>query len=67
MVLMLRVALAGLILFAGIAMFQNRLLYFPDTARVDDLVSATLRAWPSPEDFRGLVAEPACVEFGVTS
>ncbi len=56
---MLRVALAGLILFAGIAMFQNRLLYFPDTARVDDLVSTALRAWPSPDDFRGLVAEPA--------
>lgn len=56
---MLRVALAGLIMFAGIAMFQNRLLYFPDTARVDDLVSTALRAWPSPDDFRGLVAEPA--------
>lgn len=56
---LLQVALACLTLFAGVAMFQDRLLYFPDRAAVGDMVSQGLRAWPAPQDFRGLVAEPA--------
>ena len=40
-------------------MFQDRLLYFPAKAAVADLVSSDLRAWPTPQDFRGLVTEPA--------
>ena len=54
-----RLTIAGLIALAGIAMFQDRLLYFPEKAAVRDMVSERLRAWPSPQDFRGLVAEPA--------
>jgi fermentation-respiration switch protein FrsA (DUF1100 family) len=54
----LRVAIACLIMFAGIAVFQNHLLYFPQKVHVDDMLSDGLRAWPSPQDFRGLVAEP---------
>jgi alpha-beta hydrolase superfamily lysophospholipase len=57
--MMLRLTFAGLILLAGLAMFQHRLLYFPDKAALEDLVSEGLRAWPTPQDFRGLVAEPA--------
>lgn len=38
---------------------QDRLIYFPEKAAIGDIVSSVLRAWPSPEDFRGLVAEPA--------
>ena len=57
--MMLRLTFAGLILLAGLAMFQNRLLYFPDKAALEDMVSEGLRAWPTPQDFRGLVAEPA--------
>jgi hypothetical protein len=44
--------------FAGVAMLQDRLLYFPEQAAVADVVSDGLRAWPAPETFRGLVAEP---------
>jgi hypothetical protein len=57
--LMLRLALACLIMFAGIAVSQDRLLYFPDKTSVENVVSGRLRAWPSAHDFRGLVAEPA--------
>ena len=56
--IILRLAIACLIVFAGIAMFQDRLLYFPDKASLGDMVSGGLRAWPTPQDFRGLVAEP---------
>ena len=55
----LQLAIACLIMFAGIAMFQDRLLYFPDKAALGDMVSTGLRPWPTPQDFRGLVAEPA--------
>ncbi|CAM3142279.1 alpha/beta fold hydrolase [Cupriavidus taiwanensis] len=51
----LAAALAGL---AAIAMLQDHFLYFPERASVDDMVSPGLRAWPGPDDFRGLVAEP---------
>lgn len=40
-------------------MFQDRFLYFPDKAALGDMVSGALRPWPTPQDFRGLVAEPA--------
>src|SRR2546430_22337 len=56
--MILRLAIACLIVFAGIAMFQDRLLYFPDKASLADMVSGGLRAWPGPQDFRGLLAEP---------
>lgn len=56
--MMLRLAFAGLIVVAGLAMFQDRLLYFPDKAALEDMVSEGLRPWPTPQDFRGLVAEP---------
>jgi pimeloyl-ACP methyl ester carboxylesterase len=55
---MLWLAIACLIGLAGIAMFQDRLLYFPAKAVVGDMVSGALRAWPAEQDFRGLVAEP---------
>ena len=58
---MLWLAIAGLIMLAVIAMFQDRLLYFPAKAAVGDMVSDDLLAWPGPHDFRGLVAEPAGV------
>jgi pimeloyl-ACP methyl ester carboxylesterase len=40
------------------AWLQDRLLYHPARAPVADMVSAGLAAWPSANDFRGLVAEP---------
>jgi uncharacterized protein len=56
---MLRLTIACLTMFAGIAMFQDRWLYFPDKAVLEDMVSGRLHAWPTPQDFRGLMAEPA--------
>jgi uncharacterized protein len=58
MKLILKLAMACLIGLAGVAMFQDRLLYFPAKATVADMVSDGLKAWPSADDFRGLVAQP---------
>jgi pimeloyl-ACP methyl ester carboxylesterase len=57
--LILSVPVAYLIVLVAIAVFQQRLLYFPVKAAVGDVVTARLRAWPSAQEFRGLVAEPA--------
>ncbi|AXV79722.1 MULTISPECIES: alpha/beta hydrolase [Ralstonia solanacearum species complex] len=57
--LMLRLAVACLTVFAGVAILPDRLIYFPEKAAIEDLASGGLRAWPTPEAFRGLVAEPA--------
>jgi len=46
------------VMLAAVALFQHRLLYFPARAGVEDMLSGRLRAWPSPQDFRGLMAEP---------
>jgi uncharacterized protein len=43
---------------AGIALFQDRLLYFPMQATVAALEAAPLAAWPEREQFRGLIAQP---------
>ncbi|NMG73623.1 alpha/beta hydrolase [Aromatoleum diolicum] len=61
---MLRLAITCLIMLTGIVMLQDRWLYFPDKAAVADIASERLRAWPTPQDFRGLVAEPAGVVRG---
>jgi alpha-beta hydrolase superfamily lysophospholipase len=55
-ILTLAVAYAALLLL--LALSQTRLLYLPMRAGVAQLQTASLRAWPSPEAFRGLVAEP---------
>jgi pimeloyl-ACP methyl ester carboxylesterase len=52
------ITIACLIMFLGVAMFQDRLLYYPDKATLEDIVSGGLRPWPAAQDFRGLVAEP---------
>lgn len=46
-----------LIALTGIYMFQDKLLYYPDTASIDEMVSGGLSPWPSVADFRGLLAE----------
>ena len=55
---LLSFAVAIALMLAGFAMFQDHLLYFPARAAVGDMVSPALRPWPSPDEFRGLVAEP---------
>ncbi|RQS68714.1 alpha/beta hydrolase [Burkholderia sp. Bp8963] len=39
-------------------MMQDRFIYFPERATVGDVESGGLHAWPSPDAFRGLLAEP---------
>ncbi len=46
------------VLLAAIALLQDRLLYFPARATLAQMSSGRLAAWPSAQDFRGLVVEP---------
>ncbi|MEX3948443.1 alpha/beta hydrolase [Paraburkholderia sp. EG287B] len=39
-------------------MLQERFLYFPERAVIEDVVSDRLAAWPTMEALRGLAAEP---------
>jgi hypothetical protein len=50
--------LAVLVFLAAIFVWQERLLYFPMRTTVERMEGGPLRAWPSAQDFRGLVAEP---------
>lgn len=56
--LLLRMTALGLIVVAAMALFQDRLLYFPARASAAEMASAGLGAWPSAAGWRGLVAEP---------
>jgi pimeloyl-ACP methyl ester carboxylesterase len=60
--ILLQLLLAGVLLSGGIAMFQDRLLYFPERTALTSLLATAqhdgLRAWPSADDFRGLIFEP---------
>jgi uncharacterized protein len=59
MATLLGIVVVGLMVLAAIYVRQDRLLYFPMPATVADVTGGGLRAWPSAQDFRGLVAEPA--------
>ncbi|MDP1692980.1 MAG: alpha/beta hydrolase [Burkholderiaceae bacterium] len=59
MATVLAILVVGLMVLAAIYVRQDRLLYFPAPATVANVAAAELRAWPSAQDFRGLVAEPA--------
>ena len=58
MATVLGIVVVCLLFLAAIYLRQERLLYFPAQATVEDVTRGGLRAWPSPQDFRGLVAEP---------
>ena len=55
--------LMGLLFLGGLAMVQDRLLYFPERVALPTLVAEAqrdgLRPWPAAGEFRGLVREPA--------
>ena len=59
----LRVVLYVLLTIGALALFQDRLLYFPDTpplaAVVADARRDGLAPWPGADDYRGLLREPA--------
>lgn len=59
MTTLLLLAIVALLFLAAVWRWQDRLLYFPDRAPVEQLAGGGLRAWPSAQDFRGLVAEPS--------
>lgn len=52
------VSLGVAAVWAGVFMWQDNLLYFPERASQAQMVALGLAAWPSATDFRGLVAEP---------
>ena len=56
--MLIGLAVAYLIVLAGAAILQDRFLYFPQKATIEEVTSGGLRAWPTPEAYRGLVAEP---------
>lgn len=59
MATVLAMAVACLLVLAAIFLAQDRLIYFPAKDSVEHITGGGLRAWPSAQDFRGLVAEPA--------
>jgi uncharacterized protein len=56
--MLLGLIVAGLIAMGGPALLQDQMLYFPAKATVAELEADGLRAWPTTQDFRGLVARP---------
>ncbi len=56
--MLLGLMVAGLIAVGGTALLQDQLLYFPAKASVAELEADGLRAWPTAQEFRGLVAPP---------
>jgi pimeloyl-ACP methyl ester carboxylesterase len=58
MAAVLSIAVACLLFLAAVFLWQGRLLYFPAQTTVERVASGGLHAWPSSQDFRGLVAEP---------
>jgi len=59
MATVLAILVVGLMVLAAIYVRQDRMLYFPAPATVAGVATGGLQAWPSAQDFRGLVAEPA--------
>jgi pimeloyl-ACP methyl ester carboxylesterase len=61
--LAMRLVLYALLIAGGLALFQDDLLYFPDTAPLDRVLDDAQRdglaPWPSADDYRGLHREPA--------
>jgi len=55
----LALVLAGLVVFAGPALMQDRLLYYPARVSVEQAAAGGLQPWPDAQDFRGLLAPAA--------
>lgn len=56
---LLLIVVAALLFLAAVYRWQDRLLYFPQRVPVEQLTSNGLQPWPSAQDFRGLLAQPA--------
>ena len=57
MAMVLSIAIPCLFFLAATFLWQDKLIYFPSRASVEQVTGAGLRAWPSQQDFRGLVSE----------
>lgn len=59
----MRLALYALLIFGGLALFQDDYLYFPDKAPLERVLADAQRdglaPWPAADDYRGLRREPA--------
>jgi uncharacterized protein len=59
----LRMVLYALLFFGALALFQDRLLYFPDTPPLATVLAEAKRdglaPWPAAGDYRSLLREPA--------
>jgi len=51
-------AVGWMLVLALVYLWQDRLLYFPQSAPAERVAGPGMRAWPSAQDFRGLLAEP---------
>lgn len=51
-------AMIAVLSVAGVFMWQDHLLYFPERASQREMLEPGLVAWPDAENFRGLLAEP---------
>jgi len=49
----------ALLLLVAIALMQDRLLYFPTKLALADTAVGRMQPWPSAQEFRGFLAEPA--------
>lgn len=60
--IVLQLIVMGVLLAGGIALFQDRLLYFPEPVALPTLLAEAkqdgLRGWPAKGEFRGLLREP---------
>lgn len=57
-VLGLALVLAAALAYAGPALMQDKLLYFPARVGVAEASATGLQPWPNAQDFRGLLAPP---------
>lgn len=65
-VLVLLLALVAALAFAGPALMQDRLLYFPARVSVEQASATGLQPWPDAQQFRGLLApQPAAARATV--
>jgi alpha-beta hydrolase superfamily lysophospholipase len=60
---MLSILLTYLLLLLIVFLFQRKMIYFPDTYSIADQQQladqSNLQLWPSPDDYRGLIAKTA--------
>jgi uncharacterized protein len=62
--ILIAIAAICLMILAAVYLWQDRLLYFPESVTIERTLDSGLQAWPSENNFRGLIAEPAATARG---